>query len=178
MPFHTSPVRQVALPAQSRLIGIYDQQHLADAFAVPLPAYAVSNPARLASFLMANQAAWVTALMAVRDGIVALFGLKTTGDLQRHRDKAGAAQIHYFQVVESGADEIVMGVDDRHLDFRLSLLCQPTPEAGRELVLSTVVKCHNRFGKLYLAVIAPFHRAVMRSGLRRASRAGWPIDAA
>jgi hypothetical protein len=36
------------------------------------------------------------------------------------------------------------------------------------------VQCHNLLGRVYLLVIAPFHRMVVRSTLHRAARAGWP----
>ena len=47
-------------------------------------------------------------------------------------------------------------------------------DAQARLTLSTVVHCHNRLGRVYLFVIAPFHRLIVRSGLRRAARLGWP----
>jgi Protein of unknown function (DUF2867) len=41
-------------------------------------------------------------------------------------------------------------------------------------VVSTVVHCHNRLGRTYITLIAPFHRRVVEAGLRRAARLGWP----
>jgi hypothetical protein len=34
----------------------------------------------------------------------------------------------------------------------------------------TVVHCHNWLGRTYLAVISPFHRAIVRATLRRTAR--------
>ena len=34
----------------------------------------------------------------------------------------------------------------------------------------TVVHCHNRLGRTYLAVIAPFHRTILLANLERAVR--------
>jgi hypothetical protein len=42
-----------------------------------------------------------------------------------------------------------------------------------EAVLTTVVHCHNLLGRVYLGVISPFHRLVVRSNLARAARRGW-----
>jgi hypothetical protein len=44
------------------------------------------------------------------------------------------------------------------------------------LTLSTVVHCHNALGRTYIRVIAPFHRLIVKSCLRRAARTGWPSD--
>ena len=171
-------IKQIAFPRESQLLNIYDDAQLQDAFAAPLPDDADSAPEVLARFLMANQAPWVTVLMAIRDAVVYLFGLKTANRLLGASPQTSSQQIHYFPVLESYADEIVLGVDDRHLDFRLSLLCRE-PDAlnrNRTVVLCTVVKCHNRLGRIYLALIAAFHRAVVRSGLKRACKAGWPVS--
>ncbi len=86
-------------------------------------------------------------------------------------------RIHIFKIYETRTHEIVLGENDKHLDFRLSVLRQP-PATGTGdapyLVLSTVVHCHNRLGRAYIMLIAPFHRLVVKSSLRRAARAGWP----
>ena len=174
--FDMTQIRQVAFPRESRLLEIFADAQLQDAFVTLLPDDADTDPEVLARFLMANQAPWVTALMAIRDTAVSLFGLKTAKYLLNGDPQTSGQRIHYFPVLESYPDEIVLGVDDKHLDFRLSLLCR-NPDAShnsRTAVLCTVVNCHNRLGRVYLAIIAPFHRAVVRSGLRRASRAGWP----
>ena len=169
-------IKQITFPRESRLLNLYDDPHLQDAFAAPLPADADSDPEVLARFLMANQAPWVTALMAIRDAIVSLFGLKTAKYLLSADAQTSSPKIHYFPVLESYPDEIVLGVNDRHLDFRLSLLCRNPDDLNhrRTVVLCPVVHCHNRLGRIYLTIIAAFHRAVVRSGLKRACRAGWP----
>ncbi len=39
--------------------------------------------------------------------------------------------------------------------------------------MTTAVRCHNLFGRVYLFVISPFHRLVVRSVLARAAGRGW-----
>ncbi|MEQ1516415.1 MAG: DUF2867 domain-containing protein, partial [Usitatibacteraceae bacterium] len=116
------------------------------------------------------------ALMRARDALVSGLGIKTSEQLQRVSAAHAAKRIGIFRIYSSLADEIILGEDDRHLDFRLSVMCTPpqSPTQGYRLTLSTVVHCHNRVGRLYIFLIAPFHRAVVRSYLRRAARAGWP----
>nr|WP_254787295.1 DUF2867 domain-containing protein [Variovorax sp. OV700] len=87
----------------------------------------------------------------------------------------GAPRIGIFRIYETHVDEIVLGEDDRHLDFRVSVM---RSSAGDSLTAVTVVHCHNLFGRNYIRLIAPFHRLVVRSALERAARAGWPADAA
>jgi len=166
----------VDLPAESRVCRFYEATDLADAYAIRLPKNAVSDPELLARFVLTQQAPWVTALMRVRDTLVAGFGLKTSKQLHSvapGRDK----RVGIFKIYETDAHEILLGEDDKHLDFRVSVLHQTrtvAAETTRHLTVSTVVHCHNRLGRAYIALIAPFHRVIVRSSLRRAARAGWP----
>ena len=116
------------------------------------------------------------AAMTVRDAIVAGFGLKTAKHLATLDTQSGADRLGIFKIYSTSPTEVVLGEDDKHLDFRLSVLCsgQPSPGAKRHLIMSTVVHCHNRLGRLYIFLIAPFHRLVVQSSLRSAARAGWP----
>ncbi len=164
----------VSLPMHSGVARMYPSTHLADAFAIRLPAGATRDPEVLARFIFANQPAWVATLMRVRDGIVGHFGLKTGAALAMLADTHKAERVGIFRIYSSNPAEIVVGEDDRHLDFRLSVLCQPTGDAAPRLTVSTVVHCHNLLGRTYILVIAPFHRMVVKASLRRAARIGWP----
>jgi hypothetical protein len=168
-------VRPVAIPAQSAVVAVYDAMDLADAFAVRLPLGTSGDPEVLGRFLLAQQPSWIGWLTNVRDAIVAGFGLKTA----RHLATLGGAdadRLGIFKIYRRSGTEIVLGEDDRHLDFRLSVLRTPdaSPTLGGELTVSTVVHCHNLPGRVYIAVIAPFHRQVVKASLRRAARVGWP----
>ncbi|MDB5936338.1 MAG: hypothetical protein JWQ01_3682 [Massilia sp.] len=114
--------------------------------------------------------------MSIRDAIVLCFALKTGKHLVALASDTGAKRVGIFKVYSTNATEIVLGEDDKHLDFRVSVLCSvgPAPEASRQLTVSTVVHCHNLLGRAYILVIAPFHRLVVKASLRRAARIGWP----
>jgi hypothetical protein len=79
--------------------------------------------------------------------------------------------IGFFPVLSKSAGELVMGEDDRHLDFRLAVLLRAGAAGDRELVVVTVVHCHNWLGRTYLKVIAPFHRLIALASLEQAARA-------
>jgi len=169
-------VEQVALPSRSAVATAFKSMNLADAFAIRLPSDASMNPAVLARFIFAEQPSWIGGLMQVRDAIVAGFGLKTAKQLARVSSDVTVPRISIFRVFSTSEHEVVLGENDKHLDFRVSILCSPAspPTTDRELTLSTVVHCHNRFGRTYLSVIAPFHRQVVKASLRRAANVGWP----
>ncbi|MFL6673192.1 MAG: DUF2867 domain-containing protein [Massilia sp.] len=166
----------VALPALSGVTHVYKSVNLADAFAIRLPSNASSDPELLARFIFSHQPPWIGKLMRVRDMIVVCFGLKTARHLATLASDAKARRVGIFKIYSTNETEIVVGEDDRHLDFRVSVLCSrgPAPESSRQLTLTTVVHCHNLLGRAYLLAIAPFHRMVVKASLRRAARIGWP----
>ena len=105
------------------------------------------------------------------------FGIKTAKQLRDEGAAGSRDHVDIFRIYKRSAHEIILGENDSHLDFRVSVLQQTrsTHEGrSRYLVLSTVVNCHNALGRAYIVAIAPFHRLVVRSSLRRAARMGWP----
>jgi hypothetical protein len=107
---------------------------------------------------------WVNALMSVRDGIVGRLGLKTSEHLPAGSPGTSAG---IFPVLLNTPTEVVLGADDKHLDFRIWVHVEPH-SGGSRVTASTVVRTHNRFGRLYLATIMPFHRLLSRKMLARA----------
>lgn len=169
-------VTPVSLPQESGIANIYPSPNLADAYTIELPSGALVNPELLARFIFSQQARWVSSLMAVRDAVVGRFGLKTAKQLTSLGAESETGRVGIFKIYGTSPSEVVLGEDDKHLDFRISVLCSGSPSPGgkRHLTLSTVVRCHNRMGRLYILVIAPFHRLIIQSSLRRAARIGWP----
>lgn len=90
-----------------------------------------------------------------------LFGVKATGDL------VADDYIAFFPVLSRSTDEIVLGADDSHLDFRASVLLR---RSDNRLAVTTAVRCHNLLGRLYLAAILPFHVLIAIDVLRRLRR--------
>ena len=152
---------RIAPPAESALRTWYAGASLADSFAATLPPSAPTDAGTLAALLFADPPRWFTMLLATRDRIVTLFGIKPSHAL------ANGDHIAFFPVLSRSSDEIILGADDRHLDFRASVLLR---RADNTLVATTVVRCHNLLGRLYLAAILPFHILVVTDALRRLRR--------
>lgn len=105
--------------------------------------------------------------MLIRDTAVGVFGVKTSNEMRLTTPLKHT--IEFFAVQSENQDEIVLGEDDIHLDFRFSLLRQQTSK-GLHLYATTAVHCHGRLGRTYLAVTEPFHRLVVRTSLARLAR--------
>lgn len=107
---------------------------------------------------------WAKPLLWLRNVIVAPFGLKP-GD--QRVVQAGVDHIDFFPVLSETDEQIVLGLDDRHLDFRI-LLERRTSQGGACYRLTTLVDRHNMFGRVYLFLITPFHKWIVRSVLTNA----------
>jgi uncharacterized protein DUF2867 len=131
----------------------------ADAYSV-----AVADPAldarQAAERMFARNPPWLEALLRLRNILVTPFGLKTSGE----NEPSNGGVIGLFPVLSETSDRLVAGFDDRHLDFRVVV----DVARGEQVTATTVVKTHNLLGRVYLGVVLPFHRLIVRNMLQRA----------
>lgn len=175
----SAPVRPVALPIESRLSPLYNSAYFTDAFAVTLPASRSKkySPDVLARALLCDPPSWFSMLMWIRDRVMSVFGVKSSAEIQAAAKKAGVGTIAVFPIISRAPNEIVVGENDRHLDFRTSILVRDSQltAAGdrdrvgnsKEMVAITVVHCHGILGKAYITVIRAFHVLIVRYSLAR-----------
>ena len=135
------------------------------------------------AFLEQRPPAWVAAAMRARDAVVGtLFGLKTSAGVPPgHRANfAGDATTSsapvalvpgmrrgIFRVLDRTTNEILLGEDDTHLDFRVSLLHERAADDAF-ITVSTVVRFHNVLGRAYFFPVRPVHARVVPAMMRRA----------
>ncbi|GGX33698.1 DUF2867 domain-containing protein [Aquimarina muelleri] len=112
---------------------------------------------------------WVGALFTLRNKIVSLFGLKTS-NINKDRKKLlenfkcePGDQLGLFKVFGKKENEVILGEDDKHLNFRVSLFKKQytNGEKNKEIIVSTTVEFNNWFGKLYFLPVRPFHKIIV-----------------
>lgn len=165
------PITVTEIPTTSALRGSLARASFWDAYEAPLRNGALS-PTEIALKSFGATPLWVSWLMALRNGLVRLVGLKSVGALAVGSDKPASAyrvgdRLGIFTIQAISDAEILMGIDDRHLDVRVSIV---KPEAGAEprYVVSTVVRVHNALGRLYMLPVGRIHPLVVRAMMRRA----------
>ncbi len=110
---------------------------------------------------------WVGTLLALRNKLVSIFGLKTGDGAESPAEAmarftgAKGERIGLFKVFERTDHEMVLGEDDTHLDFRVSVLLPPADVPEKELILTTTVTYNNAFGKFYFFIVKPFHKLIV-----------------
>jgi hypothetical protein len=169
-------VQKVNLPTETLVAQAFPHTDYADAYRMQLPAGAPRDLDAVARAALGTAPRWVTLLMWLRDRIVGIIGLKTSKRLAR-RDRGHATlqvgdALGIFRVFDRSADELLLGEDDRHLDFRLSVLMRNDGSADWAIV-STVVRFNSWLGRAYFLPVRQFHKlivpAMMRSAYQRYS---------
>jgi len=113
---------------------------------------------------------WIDTLFKIRNKLVSVFGLKNDiVDIDeipsplKVGDKVG-----FFKIYEVNENEVILGEDDVHLDFRVSIHLEK--DKNNLLSIKTLVKFKNIFGKLYFVLIKPFHIIIVQSMLKNIKR--------
>jgi hypothetical protein len=124
------------------------------------------NARQVARIIFNSPPAWADALIALRNWIVGWFGLKAG---ERPSTADDNSHISFFPIVIESPQEMILGLDDHHLDFRLVVTVELIAADTQQVTVTSVVKTHNRLGRVYLTMILPFHRLLARTMLARAS---------
>lgn len=163
-------VRPVRVPQGGLASGTFSSIDYADAYAVALPPSTCANAFARAVF--ASPPHWVSVLMWLRHALVAPLGLIATRPaLERAAAKANgtAERIGVFPVLAEVPGEVLLGLDDRHLDFRVSV--RVLDDAGVRLgVVTTLVRFHGALGRAYFLPVRPAHRLIVPAMLRHGAR--------
>ncbi|MFI9534437.1 DUF2867 domain-containing protein [Nocardia fusca] len=118
----------------------------------PVTPNASTDPAEWARRIFHDPPRWVAAALSVRDRVVAILRLRS-------------ASPETFRVLARNGDEVLVGSDDRHLDFRASVR-----RTDDTVDVITFVEIHNLLGRLYLGPVRLVHASMVRQMLRRAAR--------
>ncbi len=136
----------------------------ADRYEIVVPATGLTaiDAARLA---LGHFPLWARVLMAIRNTMVAPFGLKSSG----YHSPNAAEMIGLFPVIAQSPQQAVLGFDDRHLDFRIVVDVDDSPK-GKVVGVTTLVRRKILLGRIYIAVITPFHNLIVSAMLSNVGR--------
>ncbi|MFM4826917.1 DUF2867 domain-containing protein [Aeromonas bivalvium] len=165
----------MAVPKHSKLFDYANGAYFADSFSREIPN---NNQTALDVYLEISKQtpAWVSFLMATRNRVVSLLGLKDLGRLQDTVANESATnvsvggRIGIFTLISNSDREIVLEDSDKHLDVRVSFLLDVV---GDQITVhaTTVVHVHNWFGKVYMFFVAPVHKLIVPGSLKTLAQA-------
>lgn len=162
-------------PSSSRLSGRLAEAYYHDSYDAPLVRRHLEMH-EIYIAILGHLPWWARLLIIARNAIVSLVGLHTESIAGVWRPKlqdryAPGDKIVRFQLFDQDEREIVAGRDDKHLDFRVSVL-RAHEDGVEKVILSTIIFAHNAFGRTYLCFVLPFHRLGLRRLMARAVAEG------
>ena len=149
--------RQTAIPEKSIIANGFDSIDYFDTYRI-VCSTSGSVEEITAQIFKRNLPKWAKWLMYIRASIVWIFGLKSGRKMMREEQSA------IFPVIEQNENEIVSGINDKHLDFRVSVLID---RKNAFIYLTTIVHFNNFWGRMYFLPIKPFHNMIIKSMLRK-----------
>jgi hypothetical protein len=174
----TFMTREIPIPVECSLHGSAHNASFADAFST-LVQRSDLTALQVYAAIARDTPGWVEGLMALRNQMVRVVGLKNLGELAAVPDiPAGGEQsllpgtkIGLFNLVSATPDELVMEDADKHLTVQLSVLKQHVDGQHDSITLSTVVHVKNNLGRLYMLPVGPMHKLIAPAVMRRAPAA-------
>jgi hypothetical protein len=140
--------RSTVIPDGSTIGDGFGEVHFCDSYRIEVQTD--RNAAEIIAELI-QLPRWARWLMSVRNAVVGVFGLK-----------AGRSDT-YFPVLWETESEIVTGLSDRHLDFRVSIM---KDHSAGTVSFTTIVHFHNLWSRLYFVPVRPSHKLLVKTLLR------------
>ncbi|MGL6128700.1 DUF2867 domain-containing protein [Chryseobacterium artocarpi] len=165
-------IRKIKLPAKSILSQTKESYDYSDSFEGELTNSKKDiDITEIGKAFFTSGPTWGKRMFAFRNNVVGLFGLKTGTQTVNILDDFNCEvgeKVGLFKIFDKTSNEIIMGEDDKHLDFRVSLLFDENQgsQDKNSLTISTTVKFHNWLGRLYFMPVRPFHKLIVPTMLK------------
>ena len=131
------------------------------------------SPLQVWNRMMANSLPGLKTAFQIRDAISAQFGVKRIGGLtSRPREQVAVGDmLDFFLVEDATEDRLSLTERDKHLDTMTCITVE-----DRVVTITSSVITHNLFGKVYMIPVAPAHKLIVHTMLRRLISRKEPIS--
>ncbi len=159
------------IPSSSEISRYLPGAYFYDSYELPIKSTS-SSALEIYLGVVAKTPQWVNTLMAIRNRVVTLVGLKNLGHLFDIKSSKSASdykvgdRIGIFSLLFLSDNEIILGDSDKHLEARVSV-CKLAEGARHSVAVSTVVHIHNTLGRVYLFFVVPVHKIIVPAMLSR-----------
>jgi len=119
------------------------------------------------AIIMANPMPILKLAIGIRDAISSMFGVKKVGGFSGNIPKSVTVgqMLDFFLVEYISPEVLTLTARDRHLDV---MTCISVHKGV--LAITSSVKTHNNFGRIYMVPVAPAHKLIVRNNLRQIAR--------
>jgi hypothetical protein len=169
----TNFIYKTQFPTASLIEKSFTKFDYTDAYSCTFPSQQERSVDDAVQAFFKTESPVISSLFKLRNAIMKPFGFKASDASDREKalrkfkiEKGNALGL--FKVIDRSDNEVIMGEDDRHLNFRISLLLTRDLQnpVSYTLVLSTAVTMNNQFGKLYFIPVKPMHKLIVPSMMK------------
>ena len=126
------------------------------------------NSSELLQVYFHSSPKWVEILYKIRRKFAKLVNLKTGEGKNKKIDPPYIVgqYIGLFRIYQMNNNEVILGEKDKHLDFKVSLM-SVSENGNTRIYITTLVNFNKISGKIYFAIIKPFHTLILKAVLRK-----------
>jgi hypothetical protein len=167
-------ITKIFIPPYSMIAKAYKKYDYADSYLFNFHSADPISVDDITKKMFLDLPEWVIFLLDMRNIIVKYFGLKV-GDIKEIINKFRNNKIEtgkpflLFNVLDKNEKEIMMGEDDKHLNFKLSIILEKNGN-NYTIIVTTVVVYNNIFGNLYFLPVKPFHKLIVKTMIKNIVR--------
>jgi hypothetical protein len=120
----------------------------------------INNIEEITNLVFNTTPKWINSLFAIRNKIASLFGLKTAMPNDYNKNYKVGGYVKFFKIFSISDNEVILGADDSHLNFRAVINNDKSDSYNIKVI--TLVEYNNLKGKIYMGIIKPFHRQIVK----------------
>jgi hypothetical protein len=120
----------------------------------------INNIEEITNLVFNTTPKWINSLFAIRNKIASLFGLKTEMPNDYNKNYKVGGYVKFFKIFSISDNEVILGADDSHLNFRAVINNDKSDSYNIKVI--TLVEYNNLKGKIYMGIIKPFHRQIVK----------------
>lgn len=109
---------------------------------------------------------WLELLFKLRNNLVKIIGLKTDIPKDYNETFKVGGYVKFFKIYSISNRQVVLGADDLHLNFRA--IIENNTSKNYNIKVTTLVQFNNKKGNIYMNIIKPFHRLVVKKMVKNA----------
>jgi hypothetical protein len=128
----------------------------------------INNIEEITNLVFNTTPAWINSLFMLRNKIAGLFDLKTELPEDYNEKYKVGGYVKFFKIYAISENEVILGADDSHLNFRAIVTNEKTDLYNIKVI--TLVEYNNLRGKIYMGIIKPFHRQIVKRMVKNAFR--------
>ena len=128
----------------------------------------INNIEEITNLVFNRTPRWVNSLFGLRNKIAGLVGLKTEIPKDYNENYKVGGYVKFFKIFSISNTEVILGADDSHLNFRA--LIHTSKSESYNIKVTTLVEYNNLKGKIYMSIIKPFHRQIVKRMVKNACK--------